>query len=181
MSDDIWRSEEGDRGEGDRRTPGRREAEMDSFGDEEFGGPLFGDTSETPVTGDSSGGSAVPSGGLKFDDESGSMPHWTEPATGEIPNIESPAPADPTDDLDVWSSFTSDSPVWKEGDHVDQPTGQQPVDPTGELTWEDAPAEDAEAPAEPAAAGPPAEAEEPAAREPARITIGTDQIGRAHV
>ena len=39
----------------------------------------------------------------------------------------------------MWSSFTTDSPVWKEGDHVDDPSGTvaPPADPTGELAWVD--------------------------------------------
>ena len=34
----------------DRRRPGSFEADMDSFDPEEFGGPLFGATTEQPVT-----------------------------------------------------------------------------------------------------------------------------------
>ena len=47
MTDDIWRPDED--GGADRRRPGRFEAEMDAFDDSEFGGPLFGDTSENSV------------------------------------------------------------------------------------------------------------------------------------
>ncbi len=170
MSDDIWRSDD----DGNRR-PGRRESEMDSFDDDEFGGPLFGDTSEQPVAESGQGDSER----LSFGEDTGSMPHWTEPPTGELPEIETqpPASADPTDDLDVWSSFTTESPVWKEGDEVDQPSGsiEAPTDPTGELTWEDAPA---------ASEGDQIEADAPSegvvstsTREPARITIGTDPSG----
>jgi phosphatidate cytidylyltransferase len=176
MSDDIWRSD--DDGDAGRPRPGRLESEMDAFDQDEFGGPLFGDTSENPAVTPAPAESAD---GLRFGDDSGSMPHWTEPPTGDVPKIASAAAGDPTDDLDVWSSFTSESPVWKEGDDVDQPSGQQPVDPTGELSWEDAPAESAAATdaadpdaADPDAADPPAEA---APREPARITIGTDPSG----
>jgi phosphatidate cytidylyltransferase len=123
-----------------------------------------------------------------MDDPSGSMPHWTEDATGEVPVIERPKrPADPTDDLDVWSTFTTDTPVWKEGDAVDKPSGRvsaaSPADPTGEISWEDAPiVEPADARADlqvheahnVAAGAAPSEALH---REPARITIGTDPSG----
>ncbi len=178
MSDDIWRSDDDPAHDAGRRRPGPMESDMDSFDADEFGGPLFADTSDHPVAAASDRPPPTdPGGALSFGDESGSMPHWTEPPTGDIPKIETPAPADPTDDLDVWSSFTSESPVWKEGDEVDRPSGQQPVDPTGELTWDDGAATAGEAPVadenvtainEPVAAAP---------REPARITIGTDPSG----
>ena len=201
MTDDIWRPDE--EGSADRRRPGRFEAEMEAFDEIEFGGPLFGDTSETPVvaaepapkrptepveadasTGEWPESASGGSGRLQMDDPSGSMQHWTEDATGEVPVIGRPNPAaDPTDDLDVWSTFTTDTPVWKEGDSVDKPSGRvpaaSPADPTGEISWEDAPiAEPADADGDreatalhdvvPAAAPP---------REPARITIGTDPSG----
>jgi len=135
-----------------------------------------------------------PSGGagrLQLDEDgSGAMRHWTEDATGEVPVIE-PAAAqpDPTDDVDVWSTFTSDAPVWKEGDSVDKPSGAvptSPVDPTGEIAWEDAPVEPvlatvdvgAESAADPAELTTDAhDVVVPAPREPARITIGTDPSG----
>ena len=206
MTDDIWRPD--DEGKADRRRPGRLEAEMDAYDESEFGGPLFGDTSETaavaadaspePPTeavaepiGVVSTTSEIPqsgsggSGRLQMDDNSGSMQHWTEDATGEVPVIGRPAPAaEPTDDLDVWSTFTTDTPVWKEGDAVDRPSGRvpaaSPADPTSEISWEDAPIAaqsgvDVDQGATalhdvvPGAAAPP--------REPARITIGTDPSG----
>ena len=70
-------------------------------------------------------------------DESGSLPHWSEPATGEVPRIDAVPPESPTDDLDVWSSFTAESPVWKGTSPATGDTGEQPVDTTGELTWHD--------------------------------------------
>ena len=45
MSDDMWRP-----GDKNPRRPGPLESEMDAFDDDEFGGPLFGETSEQPVT-----------------------------------------------------------------------------------------------------------------------------------
>lgn len=113
---------------------------MDDFDEDEFGGPLFGETAEQPSVPD---GDEDASGSLSFgDDDTGSMPHWTEAPTGDIPRIDPPpSTPDPTDDLDVWSSFSGDAPVWKEGDDVDRPSGVvpsgAPADPTGELTWED--------------------------------------------
>lgn len=246
MSDDIWRPDDNDSG---RRRPGRLEAEMDAFDDSEFGGPLFGDTSENDVvaSNDPSGGAPVdpdgpvasdtrpdsdvfaaasraadradraaadelaasepapaertsaddwpesPSGGagrLRLDEDgSGAMRHWTEDATGEVPRIEPAAASpDPTDDLDVWSTFTSDAPVWKEGDAVDKPSGSvptAPVDPTGEISWEDAPVDpiaatvdvDAEAVGAAELATEMHDVVAPAPRQPARITIGTDPSG----
>ena len=161
MTDDIWRNQRGapdDGGPGGRR-PGRFEAQMDDFDDDEFGGPLFGDDSGgTSTAADATGGHERVSGehpGLDLsDDTTGPLPHWTEPPTGEVPKIEAArSDADERDDLDVWSTFTSESPVWQEGDHVDAPTGaprssgvpvfddgvEAPADPTGELRWEDDP------------------------------------------
>lgn len=205
MSDDIWRHDDAP----DGRRPGPFESRMDEFNDEEFGGPLFGDdsggVSDTPAntaSGDNERVSGDPSGpGLSLDDDgTGPLPHWTEPPTGDMPRIESASRETGHDDeLDVWSTFTSESPVWKEGDSVDAPSGtvskpvaEFPVDPTGELSWEDDPSEEqvtpdvAAASAASAAAAAAATAavsttrvgDAPAApREPARITIGTDPSG----
>jgi phosphatidate cytidylyltransferase len=198
MTDDIWRPEDSDSA---RRRPGRLEAEMDAFDDSEFGGPLFGNTSEHQVTPAAESAEDPPanedwpespsggSGRLQLDEDgSGAMPHWTEDATGEVPAIAPAAPEpDATDDLDVWSTFTSDAPVWKEGDPVDAPTGSVPTapsDPTGEISWEDAPVEPVAAAVDvnvdADAAGEATELHDvvvPAPREPARITIGTDPSG----
>ncbi len=98
MSDDAWRKE--------------------NVNDEEedFGPPLFGDAPTSEVR----------PGDLSFDDDTGSLPHWTEPATGEIPRVlADAAPPDPTDDLDVWSSFSSQSPVWSDDERAADP-GQDP-------------------------------------------------------
>ncbi|MGH9184669.1 MAG: hypothetical protein ACRD0U_02460, partial [Acidimicrobiales bacterium] len=40
------------------------------------------------------------------------MPHWTEPATGEVPRIFA-SDDHSDDDLDAWSSFTSSQPRWR--------------------------------------------------------------------
>ncbi|MCB0980416.1 MAG: phosphatidate cytidylyltransferase [Acidimicrobiaceae bacterium] len=135
MTDDQWRR--------------RRDEE------EDFGPPLFSDDS-----GDVSGG-------LSFGDgDTGPLPHWTEPATGEIPRtFGDHGAADPTDDLDVWSSFSGQQPVWNEpdpSDSLDDITGLSPVfeSPEPEVFEEPAPTNRDESLG--------------ARREPGRITIGTD-------
>lgn len=202
MSDDIWRNENsGDQNTGGRR-PGRFESSMDEFDDDEFGGPLFGDDSGgvmNPERADAPDDSE----GLSFgDDSTGPLPHWTEPPTGEMPKIDAvEASEGDNDDLDVWSTFTSESPVWKEGDSVDAPSGtlstaadvapespdvvDQPSDPTGELSWEDDPVhisdevvtDPAIGDAFPATTTTEAIAPDAPPREPGRITIGTDPSG----
>ena len=114
MSDDVWR-----RG----RRDGRDGRDDDDFGD--FGPPLFGDdASRADMTREMDD----PSDGLSFGTaDTGPLPHWTAPPTGEMPSMltsQQPAQSggDPTDDLDVWSSFSNDAPVWS-----DDPA------PTGEL------------------------------------------------
>ena len=105
MTDDSWRK--------------RRDEETD------FGPPLFGDDAATD-----SG-----SGGISFgDSDTGPLPHWTEPPTGEIPRVLTPNPTgEPTDDLDVWSSFSGQSPSSRDGfgaessDGLDDITGLSPV------------------------------------------------------
>jgi len=104
--------------------------------------------------------------GLSFGaSDTGPLPHWTEPPTGEMPRtLTTAAPSDPSDDLDVWSSFAGKAPVWSD----DDPTGahdetnemdrvvatQPPADDTDDITTRDESI--------------------PLRREPGRITIGTD-------
>jgi phosphatidate cytidylyltransferase len=196
MTDDIWRNDDSSDSTGGGRRPGRFESSMDEFNDDDFGGPLFGDDSGGVTSPTRSDGE---SGEISFgDDATGPLPHWTEPATGEMPKIEVlEAAAGDSDDLDVWSTFTSESPVWKEGDSVDEPSGTLssspaaaadagiPSDPTGELSWEDDPIA---GPNEGAAASDgddslaattmtDAVTAEAPPREPPRITIGTDPSG----
>ncbi len=153
-----------------RRKPGPFESEMDSFDDDEFGGPLFGATTEQPVVSfeDEQAPEPISLGG----DDSGSLPHWTDPPTGEVPRIDAAErPSDPTDDVDVWSSFAGST-----GAAADE----APKDPTGELSWHDDPTtEDAPIAEAKRSSGavPITESAEPARREPARITIGTDPSG----
>jgi phosphatidate cytidylyltransferase len=170
MSDDRRRHDD-EADESTQRRPGPVEAEMDSFDPDEFGGPLFEATSEQPMT---SFEDDLPAEKISFGpDDSGSLPHWTDPPTGEVPRIQGNEPPEsPTDDLDVWSSFASDPVV------ADPGAVEAPKDPTGELVWHD------DEPAEPEPDRPSgrtaaiAAEDLPAARrEPARIMIGTDPSG----
>ncbi|MBI4934656.1 MAG: phosphatidate cytidylyltransferase [Actinobacteria bacterium] len=165
MTDDQWRR--------------RREEE------EDFGPPLFGDDplprtepiDVVEVAADDFSAHApvadiddVSEGSLSFGNDTGPLPHWTEPPTGEIPRVLSSA--DSTDDLDVWSSFsgagaTASSPAWRDdrssdlSGGLDDITGLSPVFEPEEPLFDDA---------EPTARDESA----PVRREPGRITIGTD-------
>lgn len=44
-----------------------------------------------------------------------SMPHWTEPPSGEVPRVLMPDDA-PDDDLDAWASLPSRGPRWRDGE-----------------------------------------------------------------
>ena len=120
--------------------------------DDDFGPPLFGDE----PTGQ------MPQAGLSFGDgDTGPLPHWTEPATGEVPRVLAKDP-DPSEDLDVWSSFADQGPVWGD-DHVEPDQSSStgiPRDPSGSV---------------PIMGGDDPSA--PVRREPGRITIGTDPTG----
>jgi phosphatidate cytidylyltransferase len=156
MSDDIWRD--------------RRDDDYSEFGS------LFDDAEptenipEVERQDDSS---------LSFgESDTGSLPHWTEPPTGEVPRFDEPAAEpDDSDEFDVWSSFSSEAPVWKD-DQPEEPevseaserrTGQQRR-VTGEqrrVTGEHARQAGREVSAE----------NDVVSREPSRITIGTDPSG----
>lgn len=159
MSDDIWR---------DRR-------DDDDFS--EFGS-LFDDAEPTQNLAEVEGARpAEDDSSLSFgESESGALPHWTEPPTGEVPRFDAAAGEEEHEDLDVWSSFSSEAPVWKDdpeptAEHVDEAvhrSGQQRrvtgqvrrVTGEQESVRRDVSAEhDAVAP------------------EPSRITIGTDPSG----
>ena len=49
-----------------------------------------------------------------------SLPHWTEPPTGEVPAVligeDQPFLQDDEDDLEVWSSFATSTPRWRDAD-----------------------------------------------------------------
>jgi phosphatidate cytidylyltransferase len=138
MTDDSWRR--------------RRDEESD------FGPPLFGD--------DATGGADAAS--ISFgDSDTGPLPHWTEPPTGEIPRVLTPSgAADPSEDLDVWSSFSGQSPSWRDGagsgGGLDDITGLSPVFEQSEPDPYEEPAPTAR------------DESVPVRREQGRITIGTD-------
>ncbi len=145
MTDDQWR---------------RRRDEEDDFGPPLFGGDPVNEhepTREHEPT-------------ISFgDSDTGSLPHWTEPPTGELPRVLAGS-GDQTDDLDVWSSFSGSTPAWRDdrtgGDEggFDDITGLNPVfdEPdSGPIPFEDS---------EPTSRDESA----PIRREPGRITIGTD-------
>jgi phosphatidate cytidylyltransferase len=49
-----------------------------------------------------------------------SLPHWTEPPTGEVPavliNDDGPLLGEDEDDLEAWSSFATSTPRWRDAD-----------------------------------------------------------------
>jgi phosphatidate cytidylyltransferase len=154
MSDDMWRDEEG-----------RKRAPL--FGDDEptTQSETFPDESPDPPRAgrDQRESSEGDSDGLSFGTgDTGPLPHWTEPPTGEMPRLEGRPPSDddpPLDDeLDVWSSFTSESPVWRDDVPAD-PSGEVSVHTTGQHDLGSGQVPNVEA------------------REPSRITIGTDPSG----
>jgi phosphatidate cytidylyltransferase len=133
----------------------RRHRRQDEGEAEDYGPPLFAEGADDEA-----------SDGLSFGtSDTGPLPHWTEPPTGEMPRTLTATPSpDPSDDLDVWSSFAGKAPVWSDDQTVD------PHDETGEM--------------EQVVVGEPVlgDADDitnrddsiPLRREPGRITIGTD-------
>ena len=132
----------------------RRQRRPDEEEAEDFGPPLFADSDDDTTDGLSFGAS-----------DTGPLPHWTEPPTGEMPRtLTTAAPSDPSDDLDVWSSFAGKAPVWSDDDptgahdetnEMDRVVATHPVaDDTDDITNRDESI--------------------PLRREPGRITIGTD-------
>jgi phosphatidate cytidylyltransferase len=132
----------------------RRHRRQDEGEADDFGPPLFAEDPDDTTDGLSFGAS-----------DTGPLPHWTEPPTGEVPRAMATAgPSDPSDDLDVWSSFAGKAPVWRDDQPVDphDETGEMErvvaidagVDETSDITSRDDSI--------------------PLRREPGRITIGTD-------
>lgn len=137
MADDGWRR--------------RRE-------EEDFGPPLFGDEPTGQVSRSE----------LSFGDgDTGPLPHWTEPPTGEMPRLLSKQQAE-HEDVDVWSSFADQGPVWGDDQPMasPDPSGAIPVsrDPSGSVPAVGAYPDDSA----------------PVRREPGRIQIGTDPTGGDH-
>lgn len=142
---------------------------------EDFGELTFAD--DEPPAEDDAGDAPLR---LGTEDDTGGLPHWTEPPTGDVPKLFSDR--EPTDDLDVWSAIGQQSPVWQDergaADHttmVDE-LGFDDMPRLGAL--EERPAEDdlffELAEPEPAVEAP-VEPESVRAREP--IRIGTDPTG----
>ena len=124
---------------------------------EDFGPPLFGELTDDETADGLSFGSS----------DTGPLPHWTEPPTGEMPRtLTASTPPDSTDDLDVWSSFAGKAPVWRDDQVVD------PHDETGEM--ERLVSTDAVAVVVVADDVTNRDDSIPIRREPGRITIGTD-------
>lgn len=83
--------------------------------DEDFGPPLFGDDADDAARDD------LPPRRLSFGaNDTGPLPHWTDPPTGEVPKLEPIAPVgDDDDEVDVWSTFSTESPVWRDDETSD--------------------------------------------------------------
>ena len=151
----------------------QRERERDPS--EEFGGPLFPDEDPDAAAADRPDDSGERK--LRFSpNDTGPLPHWTDPPTGEIPRMAPPPAAeggDDDDDVDVWSSFTTESPVWRDDvgdDPTGDPSGGSDRDLTGEVRSDSL--------SEPLTRPPISEMPAPPPRrEPGRITIGTDPSG----
>ena len=160
MSDDLWGR--------DRPKHEGNDEPWDDLGD-----PVFADEGD--------GHDDLP---LRFGpDDTGPLPHWTAPPTGEVPRIF--AEKDPTDDVDVWSTFAQQAPpVWREGTSTPgaEPTtassfglGDAPrLGALDESAIDDDPFFDLGLDAEPAPVIEP-EPVKPKAREP--IRIGIDPTG----
>jgi phosphatidate cytidylyltransferase len=156
----------------------RRERSDDTSESEDFGGPLFPDeeSSERSGSADDTGERR-----LRFGpNDTGPLPHWTDPPTGEIPQVAPQASGkDPGDeeDVDVWSQFTTETPVWRDDEPstAGDTSGGTDRDATGEV-GEVRPDTLAE-PAGREASGEIPLAQPPPRREPGRITIGTDPSG----
>ena len=112
MTDDIWRRKD-DTGSNDSSGYGT------DFGSD-FGTVQFADDP-----------TAEPA--LSFgDSDTGNLPHWTEPATGELPTTDD-------DDTDVWGTFQEPSAPTRRADHITigtDPTDERrrPRDITGDIS-----------------------------------------------
>jgi phosphatidate cytidylyltransferase len=78
--------------------------------------------SEEKGAAETSGADADPTEGVKLvgdegpalrfgPDDTGPLPHWTEPPTGEVPKV---LADEGHEDVDPWSSFSSQAPVWRD-------------------------------------------------------------------
>jgi phosphatidate cytidylyltransferase len=160
MSDDQWR---------------RRPEDED-----DFGGPLFGDEPASgmvrriPPKKDLAKQELVKreSEAISFgDSDAGPLQHWSDPPTGELPGVlAAGADPDPTDDLDVWSSFSGKTAKMPDDSRADlgrsyeedpdDITGLHPIFEDAGVAFDDSTPVGRDAP--------------PVRREQGRITIGTD-------
>src|SRR5262245_33884584 len=77
---------------------------------EDTGGPEKADADADPTEGVKLVGDEGPA--LRFGpDDTGPLPHWTEPPTGEVPKV---LADEGHEDVDPWSSFSSQAPVWRD-------------------------------------------------------------------
>ena len=152
MSDDMWR---------ERR-------DRDDFSEY---GSLFDDAEPTQNIDEVRNKQAKESEAITFGaSDTGNLPHWTDPPTGEVPRMVDAGEEAPEDEeLDVWSSFSSESPVWQDDEPVEAQapaagrTGQQRrVDDASKVSGQ-----------QKRVSG----ESEVVSREPSRITIGTDPSG----
>lgn len=153
MSDERWR-------------PGG--SSEDPSETDEFGGPLFPDEpADRPGTSDDTGERR-----LRFGpNDTGPLPHWTDPPTGEIPKVAPQASTGDSgndDDVDVWSQFTTETPVWRDDPSTETAV---PAESSGVRDATDEARTDSLADRSGETALP------PPPREPGRITIGTDPSG----
>jgi phosphatidate cytidylyltransferase len=107
MSDERWR---------------RSEEDPETI---EFGGPLFPDEPGERGPRDDTGERRLQFG----PNDSGPLPSWTDPPTGEVPRLAPPPADDDGDEVDVWSTFTTESPVWRDDDPVTTVMEQVPAEP----------------------------------------------------
>jgi phosphatidate cytidylyltransferase len=160
----------------------RRERSGDTSDTGEFGGPLFPDDDEEkadrPSDPDDSGARR-----LRFGpNDTGPLPHWTDPPTGEIPRMApqgSGKDPEDEDDVDVWSQFTTETPVWRDDEPSSEPAAPADrsggVDSTGEVR--EVPSDSFAEPPSRERSGEIPSTPPPPRREPGRITIGTDPSG----
>ena len=145
MTDESWR-----RGRGD---PEPRDHEFDDV-DDEFGVVRFADDGATDAMDREPGAP-----GLSFRaGDTGSLPHWTAPPSGDVPRTA--APGDP----EAWSSFAdgADADMFADADHMGRPPVSREqariqigTDPTDERTRARRADADPKSPRAPRAARPP--------------------------
>lgn len=101
-----------DAGEPEERRPIRaRDFLRDDQDPDQFGSMPIVDPDAPPPGSASRGGGEPAEEGLESDGDPGvSLPHWTDPPTGEVPRIF----ASGDDDLDPWSTISSAQPRWSD-------------------------------------------------------------------